>query len=198
MCPQTAFGVRSRGIFHPWICNRSVQNCYLPALTADQPMNRFQNQPMFTKCSHSSSSSSSRSIVIDLTKIVRINFYRAVLHCVSQPADLKSKVYIVKYDLICLRMFATFFDGLIWHFSWGFQNCFPFLRTSAPKVSIRYRRDQFRRIFWGPQKSQNFNFILEKNLFNKKVVFLHINLALNTQNCPKINFKWCFGPKTYF
>ena len=41
----------------------------------------------------------------------------AKLHCVSQPADLKSKVYIVKYDLICLRMFATFFDGHIWHFS---------------------------------------------------------------------------------
>ena len=38
-------------------------------------------------------------------------------HYVSQPADLKSKVYIVKYDLICLRMFATFFDGHIWHFS---------------------------------------------------------------------------------
>ena len=48
----------------------------------------------------------------------------------------------------------------------------------------------------GPKKRQNFNFILEKNLFNKKVVFLHINLALNTQNCQKINFKWCFGPKT--
>ena len=44
MCPQTAFDVRSRGICHPWIYNRSVQNYYLPALTADQPMNRFQNK----------------------------------------------------------------------------------------------------------------------------------------------------------
>ena len=48
MCPWIAFNVRLWGICHPWICNRSVHNCYLPALTADQLMNRFQNQPLFT------------------------------------------------------------------------------------------------------------------------------------------------------
>merc|ERR1712030_223058 len=37
------------------------------------------------------------------------------------------------------------------------------------------------------KKSQNFNFILEKNLFNKKVVFLHKN-----------NSFLVLGPKNYF
>ena len=63
MCPRTAFDVRSRGFCHPLICNRSVQSCYLPDLTADQPITGFKTSP----CSQtvpSSSSSSTRSIVI--------------------------------------------------------------------------------------------------------------------------------------
>ena len=38
------------------------------------------------------------------------------LHGVSQPADLESKVYIVKYDLICSRMFATFYGIFLGNF----------------------------------------------------------------------------------
>ena len=97
-----------------------------------------------------------------------------------------------------LVLFGQFYLIFSFRFVSRFKKYFPFLRDLQRKVSIRYRRNQFQRIFWGTQKSQNFNFILEKNLLNKKVVFLHINLALNTQNCQKINFKWCFGPKTYF
>ena len=93
-----------------------------------------------------------------------------------------------------LVLFGQFYLIFSFRFVSRFKKYFPFLRDLPRKVSIRYRRNQFQRIFWGTQKSQNFNFILEKNLLNKKVVFLHINLALNTQNCQKINFKGCFGP----
>ena len=71
-------------------------------------------------------------------------------------------------------------------------------RDSSSKIDWVTSIFIFIKIIITIKKSQNFNFILEKNLFNKKVVFLHINLALNTQNCQKNNFKWYFGPKTYF
>ena len=51
---------------------------------------------------------------------------------------------------------------------------------------------------WGPKKSQNFKFILEKKVKRWKVVFLQINLALATQNCNKINFRGQKRAKTYF
>ena len=82
MCPRTAFGVRSRGICHPLICNRSVQNYYLPALTADQPMNRFQTSPC------------SQSVVI-------------VVVVVAVAVETKSFIHSLQLEQVMLNVILT-------------------------------------------------------------------------------------------
>ena len=54
------------------------------------------------------------------------------------------------------------------------------INYSPPLITITQKQQQQKIITI--KKSQNFNFILEKNLFNKKVVFLHKNKSFFFQN----------------
>ena len=52
--------------------------------------------------------------------------------------------------------------------------------------------------FWGPKNGQNFNFILEQSLLNKKVVFLHKNNSFLGFGPQKLILGGVLGLKPHF